>query len=125
MVTGKPPERGVPARAQRRGVPPEIDRLLYRALGDDPRARPGMDEFDASLAPFARVEPPEARGPRFAASEFRWLIPVVLILILAGAALTVGVQIAHNLANKKSGSPKTSGSPGAPSKQLTIEGVTD
>ena len=101
MVTGSRPEPGVPARAKRRGIPPEIDELLQRALSPDPKQRPGLDEFEGALAPFARVLPPDVKQPRFAAAEYRWLIPVILIVGLAIAALTFGVQIAKDIGKPK------------------------
>jgi serine/threonine protein kinase len=109
MVTGSGPEPGVPARAKRRDVPPEIDQLLQRALSPDPKLRPALDEFEGALAPFARVLPPDVKEPRFRAAELRWLIPVVLIVALAIVALTVGVQIAQNI-----GKPKARTTPSTP-----------
>lgn len=101
MVTGKAPQKGAAsARALRRSIPAAIDGLLARALSDQPAERPSLDEFVAALAPFARIEPPDAREPRIRASELRWLLPVVLIVGLAVAALTVGVQVARDLAGR-------------------------
>jgi len=109
MLTGSPPDAGGYARTKRRGIPPEIDALIARALSADPTQRPGLDEFEGTLAPFARVLPPDAKQPRFAAvAEFRWLVPVILIVVLAVVALTIGVQFARDLGTKSNGKPTPS-----------------
>lgn len=100
MLTGSPPEKGVSARAKRRSVPQQIDTLLTRALASDPKVRPSLDEFEAALAPFARVLPSDVKEPRFAIAEFRWLVPVIIVIALAIAALTFGVEFARNLGAK-------------------------
>jgi serine/threonine protein kinase len=108
MLTGSPPEPGVSARAKRRSVPVQVDELLKRALSIDPTARPSLDEFEAALAPFARVVPKDVKEPRFAMAEFRWLVPVIVVVVLAILAITFGVELANNLGNKKKASPTTS-----------------
>jgi serine/threonine protein kinase len=108
MLTGSPPEPGVSARAKRRGVPVQIDELLARALSADPTTRPSLDEFEAALAPFARVVPKDVKEPRFALAEFRWLVPVIVVVVLAILAITLGVEVANNLGNKKKASPTAS-----------------
>ena len=108
MLTGSPPEPGVSARTKRRSVPGQIDDLLRRALSADPTARPSLDEFEAALAPFARVLPKDVKEPRFAMAEFRWLVPVIVVVVLAILAITLGVELANNLGNKKKASPTTS-----------------
>jgi hypothetical protein len=90
MLTGSPPEKGLSARAKRRGVPQQIDALLTRSLAADPKVRPSLDEFEAALAPFARVIPSDVKEPRFAIAEFRWLVPVIVVIALAVAAITFG-----------------------------------
>jgi hypothetical protein len=122
MLTGSPPEPG--ARARRR-LPAGIDSLLARALGPDPAARPSLDAFIGALAPFARVELTEARrGPRFSASEFNWLIPVILIVIVAVLAVTLGVSAVNNFRrdDRATPAPTTSLEPGA---ALDIETARD
>ena len=80
-----------PARNARRGIPPNVDALLSRALAHDPAARPKLDEFRRTLEPIASAEPQE-RGPGFFRQEARWLVPVLLVLGLAVAALAIGAQ---------------------------------
>src|SRR5207237_6173746 len=108
MLTGSPPEKGVSARAKRRGVPQQIDHLLTRALATDPKMRPSLDEFEAALAPFARVVPSDVKEPRFAIAEFRWLVPVIIVIALAIGALTFGVELAGRLGAKPKNSPTRS-----------------
>jgi serine/threonine protein kinase len=123
MLTGSPPEKGVSARAKRRGVPQQIDTLLTRALASDPKVRPSLDEFEAALAPFARVLPSDVKEPRFAIAEFRWLVPVIIVIALAVAALTFGVEFAQNLGKK----PKvqTSQPAGAAGSPIAIKSAHD
>jgi len=114
MLTGSPPEKGVSARAKRRGVPQQIDTLLTRALATDPKVRPSLDEFEAALAPFARVLPADVKEPRFAIAEFRWLVPVIIVIALAIAAVTFGVEFAQNLGKKPKATPtQSAGAAGA------------
>jgi hypothetical protein len=124
MLTGVAPEPGVPARGRRRSVPIEIDELLTRALAKDPKQRPSLDEFEAALAPFARVLPPDVKQVRFAIAEFRWLVPVIVVVGLAIAALTVGVELAHNLGSKKA-SPTPTTSVTTPGKAITVADARD
>ena len=124
MLTGSPPEPGVSARAKRRSVPVQIDELLKRALSVDPTARPSLDEFEAALAPFARVLPKDVKEPHFAIAEFRWLVPVIVVVVLAVLAITLGVELANNLGNKKSATPKTSATSSA-NNELTVMSATD
>jgi hypothetical protein len=105
MLTGSPPEKGVSTRGKRRGVPQQIDALLTRALAADPKARPSLDEFEAALAPFARVLPSDVKEPRFAIAEFRWLVPVIIVIALAVAAITFGVEFAGRLNKKPKATP--------------------
>lgn len=109
MVTGTAPVRGGPsARQVRRSVPPAIDALLKRALSQTPADRPTLDEFVGALAPFARPELKEARRRReFDSSEFRWLVPVLLIVVVAGLALTFGVRLVQDFARSRA-EPETS-----------------
>jgi serine/threonine protein kinase len=128
MLTGRAPARAAaPARALRRSLPPQIDHLLRRALAADQGSRPSLDEFEGALAPFARVIPSEARTPRFAASEFRWLVPVLIIVALGIAALTFGVKFATDLAHRREtrSTPSTSASVPASGQPLAIESVND
>jgi hypothetical protein len=113
MLTGSPPEKGISARAKRRGVPQQIDALLTRALAGDPKARPSLDEFEAALAPFARVLPSDVKEPRFAIAEFRWLVPVIIVIALAVAALTFGVEFAGRLNKKPKATPTQSAAVGS------------
>src|SRR5437588_8772323 len=122
MVTGSPPEKGARARTKRRGVPVQIDELLARALSSDPTARPSLDEFESALAPFARVVPKDVKEPRFAIAEFRWLVPVIVVVVLAVLALTLGVEFANNLGKKKA-QPTSSAS--AQAAALEITGARD
>ncbi len=94
MLTGKPPGAGSPRRML---VPGPIAQMLARALGPDPAARPPMDTFIRTLAPFARVEPSKAHRPRTLPTEFRWLIPAVVIIALAVVALTFGLRLVQEL----------------------------
>lgn len=123
MLTGKVPERGVAPAQQRKGVPAPLSALVGRALSADPTRRPSLDEFVGGLAPYARVLPTEARTPKFRRSEFSWLLPVVLIVALATAAATVGVQFARDLARKPT--TEVSPSPGASGPALTVADVSD
>ena len=122
MITGSPPEKGVRARTKRRGVPVQIDELLARALSTEPTARPSLDEFESSLAPFARVLPKDVKEPRFAIAEFRWLVPVIIVVVLAILALTLGVEFANNLGKKKA---QPSSSASAQAAALEITGARD
>ncbi|MGZ4140861.1 MAG: serine/threonine protein kinase [Actinomycetota bacterium] len=124
MLTGNPPEPGVSARMKRRSVPPEMDELLSRALAPDPTVRPSLDEFEGALAPFARVLPSDVKEPRLALAEFRWLVPVIVIVGLAIAALTVGVQVASHFSKNKA-SPKPTTSARAPTNALAVSSVRD
>lgn len=123
MLTGSPPEASVSARAKRRGVPVQIDALLTRALSADPTARPSLDEFEAALAPFARVLPADVKEPRFAIAEFRWLVPVIVVVVLAILAITLGVELANNLGSKKKASPTSSST--ASTNALEIKSAHD
>jgi len=127
MLTGKPPgKRPAPARQVRRDVPGDVDALLRRALDEQPANRPTLDAFEAALAPHARVVPRDADTPRFNTSEFRWLTPVVLILIIGAIAATFGVGFVRDLANRNDepGPSPTASTPqgGAP---LQVAEVTD
>jgi hypothetical protein len=113
MLTGSPPEKGVSAREKRRGVPQQIDALLTRALATDPKARPSLDEFEAALAPFARVLPSDVKEPRFAIAEFRWLVPVIIVIALAVAAITFGVEFAGRLNKKPKATPTQTAAAGS------------
>ena len=92
LFTGRDPGPDAPpARAVRRDVPVSVDELLSRALGREPAARPSIEELQRVVSPLADVEPAE-RGPGFFRQEARWLVPVLLIVGLAGAAIAVGVR---------------------------------
>jgi serine/threonine protein kinase len=123
MLTGGPPEKGISARTKRRGVPVEIDQLLSRALSKTQAERPSLDEFESALAPFARVLPKDVKEPRFAIAEFRWLVPVVVVVVLAILAITLGVEIANNLGSKKKAAPTPSTT--ASAAALEIKGARD
>ena len=118
MLTGSAPKKGVSARTKRKGVPAQIDQLLTRALSSDPNARPSLDEFEAALAPFARVLPKDVKEPRFAVAEFRWLVPVIVVVVLAVLAITFGVELANNLGNKKKASPTVSSTASVPTLEI-------
>jgi len=122
MLTGSPPD----GRSHRLTLPSAIDSLLRRALSPEPARRPSLDEFIGALAPFARVELPEARGPRFSASEFRWLIPVVIIIAVAALAGTIGVSVVQNVARERETPAETSPSPTtAEAQALEVSDVVD
>lgn len=95
MLTGRSPARPPASpRSVRRGLPHTLDRLLVRMLSQDPTERPSLDAFEGALAPYARPKPPDVREPRFVrSSEFRWLLPAVLIVALAAAAVYFGLRI--------------------------------
>lgn len=118
MLTGSPPEAGVSARQKRRGVPVQIDELLKRALSADLPARPSLDEFEAALAPFARVLPKDVKEPRFAIAEFRWLVPVIVVVVLAILAITLGVELANNLGKKNKAQPSSTATASAAALQI-------
>jgi len=82
-----------------------------------------LDEFEAALAPFARVLPKDVKEPRFAIAEFRWLVPVIIVVVLAVLALTLGVEFAQNLGKKKSPSPTATAA--APTGEITPVSVKD
>jgi serine/threonine protein kinase len=98
MLHGRPP--GGPA-ARRLVIPTGLSSLLHRALSQEPGQRPTLDRFISALAPFARVEPPRARRPRVVAAEFRWLVPAVVIVVLAAVALTFGGRYIADLARRE------------------------
>lgn len=120
MATGKPPEPG--ARARR---VPQLDALLARALSADPAQRPSLDAFEGALAPLARVEPAAARGPRFSASEFRWLIPAVLIVVVAVLAVTLGVSLVQDFADRGTPSPTGTATRSPEGEPLAVASVAD
>jgi hypothetical protein len=108
LFTGRDPGPDAPpARAAKRGIPPQVDALLSRALARDPAARPSLAEFRRVLEPLATEEPHE-RGPGFFRQEARWLIPVLLVIALGIAAITIGVQ---KVVTKGGGSPTTAATP--------------
>lgn len=127
MVTGRAPDPiPVPARQIRRSVPAPLDALLRRTLAADQTLRPTLDEFQGALAPFARAMPSDARTQRFAASEFRWLVPVIVIVALAIGALTVGVKVAADFAKRRNAEPSASPTTVDPKGDtLTIVDVRD
>lgn len=89
-------------------IPTGLTSLLNRALSPDPEQRPTLDAFIGGLAPFARVEPPKARRPRAVASEFRWLVPALLVVAFAAVALTFGARFITDIAGRE---PAASASP--------------
>lgn len=127
MLTGKQPSKlPLPARQVRRDVPADVDALLRRALDEQPTNRPSLDEFVSALAPHARVVPVEADTPRFSGSEFRWLVPVVLILVLGALAATFGVRFVQDL-GRDDPEPDASPTTTAPAEgePLSIASVSD
>jgi hypothetical protein len=122
MLTGSAPD----GRSHRLALPSAIESLLRRALSAEPARRPSLDEFIGALAPFARVELPQARGPRLSASEFRWLIPVVLIIAIAALAGTIGVSVVQNLARERETPAEASPSPTVAATQpIDVSDVSD
>jgi len=92
LFTGREPGPDAPpARTAKRGIPPQVDALLSRALARDATARPSLAEFRRVFAPIATEEPHE-RPPGFFRQEARWLIPVILVIGLGIAAIAFGVQ---------------------------------
>jgi hypothetical protein len=92
LFTGRDPGPDAPpARTARRGIPPQVDALLSRALARDPAARPSLAEFRRVLEPLASEEAPE-RGPGFFRQESSWLVPVLLVIAIGIAAIAFGVQ---------------------------------
>jgi protein kinase-like protein len=103
--TGRDPGPDAPpARSAKRGVPPSVDALLSRALDRDSGVWPSLEEFRRVMHPIASTEPAE-RGPGFFRQESSWLVPVLLVVALAGAAIYFGVQ---KLTQPSAGSPKVS-----------------
>jgi len=103
LFTGQEPSSDAPpARTAKRGIPPEVDALLSRALARDVATRPSSEEFRRVMGPIAAAEPAE-RGPGFFHQEASWLIAVVLLVALAVAAITFGVRKVI----QSSGTPKT------------------
>lgn len=126
MLTGRPPDRPpTPPKNLRRSLPPQIDHLVRRALAVDQVQRPSLDEFEGALGPFARVLPSDARAPRFAASEFRWLVPAIVIVGLGIAALTFGVKFATDLARDRDRPSPTATATSTAGEPLAIVDVTD
>jgi hypothetical protein len=121
MMTGRPPGRPPkPARQVRRHVPLTVERLLAHALDRDPARRPTFDEFERTLGPFARVEPPRVRQPRFVRAEFRWLFPVLLIIAIGAAAVVVGTRVSFETRSAGGGAR----SPAA-SRPIAVAAVRD
>jgi hypothetical protein len=106
MFTGALPVRGTSPKQQRRSVPADVDALLQRALSADPGARPTIDAFESTLGPFARVVPREPWRPRIRLTQLGWLIPVIVVLVLAVLAATFGVQLARDFAKKTAPTPR-------------------
>lgn len=123
MMTGKPPGE---TTARRLSIPSGIQSLLTESLSAEPTARPSLDSFVARLGPFARVEPPKARRPRSVAAEFRWLVPAIAIVVLAGLAITLGVGWISDLTTEDE--PTASPTPTEtliPGQALPIADATD
>jgi serine/threonine protein kinase len=94
LFTGRDPTPDAPpARAARKGVPPQVDALLARGLAREAAERPTLEDFRRVLEPFASAEPPE-RAPGFFRQEARWLVPV---LVLVGAAIAVAIGVQSNV----------------------------
>lgn len=125
MLTGRTPAPGRTARAERRSVPHELDALLRRALSVSPADRPTLDEFVGTLAPFTRVEPKAAKQPRLSGGELRWVVPVLVIVALAVGAVTFGVRLAGDIAERLSPAPSRSATARPAGRALPVRGVTD
>jgi eukaryotic-like serine/threonine-protein kinase len=107
--TGRDPGPDAPpARSAKRGVPATVDALLSRALARDPNLWPELDEFRRVMQPIASAEPAE-RGPGFFRQEASWLVPVLLVIAAAGAAIYFGVQkLTQPNAGERSPAPQAS-----------------
>ncbi|HEX9776072.1 MAG TPA: protein kinase [Actinomycetota bacterium] len=124
LLTGRAPEPG--SVRPKRGVGSGFESILRRALGPDPAQRPDPDEFVAALAPLARVELKGSTGPRFSASEFRWLIPAIAIVALAAVAVTFGVAFVRDLAARsESTAEPTPTEQATPGRPLDFESVSE
>ena len=122
LFTGRDPGPDAPpARTARRGIPPQVDSLLSRALARDASARPSVAEFRRVLEPLATEEVPE-RGPGFFRQESSWLVPVLLVIALGVAAIAIAVSWQNRGKQPKgpeSQQPSTTASP------FKIESVDD
>jgi serine/threonine protein kinase len=120
LFTGRDPGPDAPpARTARRGVPPQVDALLSRALGRDAAPRPSLAEFRRILEPLASEELPE-RGPGFFRQESSWLVPVLVIIAIGIAAIAFGVQKAvQGPKSQQTQSPSASATP------FKVESVDD
>jgi hypothetical protein len=111
LFTGRDPTSDAPpARAARKGVPPQVDALLARGLAREAAERPTLEDFRRVLEPLASAEQPE-RAPGFFRQEARWLVPV---LVLVGAAIAVAIGVQQNVIELGGGGEATpEASPGA------------
>jgi putative peptidoglycan lipid II flippase len=110
LFTGREPAPNAPpARSAKRGVPPQVDALLSRALAREAGVRPSLDEFRRVLAPIASAEPAE-RAPGFLRQEASWLVPVLVVIAIAITAIFFGVRkaITPGGGAKKTASPSVS-----------------
>lgn len=121
LFTGREPGPDAPpARVAKRGVAPQVDALLSRALARDAAARPSLADFRRVLEPLATEEQHE-RGPGFFRQESSWLIPVLLVIAIGIAAIAFGVQ--KVVTNKGGGSESPAPTPSLAS--YTIASVED
>jgi len=108
LFTGRDPGPDAPpARAAKRGIPPQVDALLSRALARDAADRPSLAEFRRVLEPIATHEPPE-RGPGFFRQESSWLVPVLVVIGIGIVAIALGVR---TLTTKSNGPSPARSSP--------------
>jgi hypothetical protein len=122
LFTGREPGPDAPpARTAKRGIPPQVDALLSRALARDATARPALAEFRRVLEPFSTEEPHE-RGPGFFRQESSWLIPVLLVLALGIAAIAIAFGV-QKVVTKSGGS--TTPAPGASATPYVVSAVRD
>jgi serine/threonine-protein kinase len=130
-----------PARTRRAGLPRALDALLTRALARDPAARfPTMREFRAALTTVdlspalpdgTAVIDVRTSPARFTDTERRWIVPAVLVVVVAVSLGIAGVLIgrtdtgsslvrrARDVVSGHSDTPTADATPSSPARALT------
>jgi serine/threonine protein kinase len=151
MLCGRPPYTGdtelaiamqhvnarpVSPRLFRAGIPRSLEAVVLKAMatspgdrfdtaGDMRAALAAIDLVDDDAAPMVTRDatPPEGIPLTFAQSERSWLIPVVVIVLLALALGTVGVLFARNASVREFLNPNSKPKPPASPATVRITGV--
>jgi len=97
LLTVEPPRGRSSPRTLRPEIPRALDRVVARALAPAPSERfPDATSFAAALEPFSRVPSaprPPAAPPHRERWVRTWLVAPALVLVLAAAAIAVGLWL--------------------------------